>query len=89
MRWTERQRAMLGAMGITLWAPAARDGAGDTTQQPARQGPSRGANPSTMPPAHVAAAGANATTVGSPGDIATLGFEGDDVAGIVRAQYRF
>ena len=37
MRWTERQRAMLGAMGITLWAPAARDGTGDATQPPAAQ----------------------------------------------------
>jgi uracil-DNA glycosylase len=25
MGWTERQRAMLGAMGITLWAPAGSD----------------------------------------------------------------
>jgi DNA polymerase len=25
MRWTERQRAMLGAMGITLWGPPERD----------------------------------------------------------------
>ena len=66
---------MLGAMGITLWAPAARDGTGDATQPPARHGPSRGASPSNMPPAHAAAAGANATTVGSPGDIATLGWD--------------
>jgi DNA polymerase len=27
MPWTERQRAMLGAMGITVWAPAVQEGA--------------------------------------------------------------
>ncbi len=70
---------MLGAMGVTLWAPGARDGAGDATQPPAappaRHGPARGSSTPTLPSAHAAAAGAAATTVASAGDIATLGWD--------------
>src|SRR5512134_3459554 len=54
MPWTERQRAMLGAMGITVWAPAADDGAADASvpPQPATaQAPVRAEVARAAPPA--------------------------------------
>jgi DNA polymerase len=41
MRWTERQRAMLGAMGITLWGPAAPRDTTGATEVPADAVPRR------------------------------------------------
>jgi len=41
MRWTERQRAMLGAMGITLWAPAGSGVAADAPAAPLAAPPVR------------------------------------------------
>jgi uracil-DNA glycosylase family 4 len=52
MPWTERQRAMLGAMGITVWGPAA--GRGNENVSPASTALSRSALPNdtrAAPPA--------------------------------------
>jgi uracil-DNA glycosylase len=80
MRWTERQRAMLGAMGITLWEPVAPDGAADSTRSPAAQ-PERhsstppGASTSNKPPSRAAAAATADATVAIAGDVATLDWD--------------
>ena len=55
MRWSERQRTMLAAMGITLWAPRsapeADAPAGDPAMHEATRGPARGP---THGPTHAA-----------------------------------
>lgn len=42
MRWDDRQRAMLGAMGLTIWGPARTVGRGLPAQPGARQPPVAG-----------------------------------------------
>jgi DNA polymerase len=50
MGWTERQRAMLGAMGITLWAPAGPDGEPlPTTVEPQARPPTISSRPRAIP----------------------------------------
>jgi DNA polymerase len=51
MRWTERQRAMLGAMGITLWSPPA----GADIDAPVVAPPRTTASPASAPTAATAA----------------------------------
>jgi DNA polymerase len=45
MPWTERQRAMLGAMGIALWTPAAKSAGPETAPRPAAPPPAAPAQP--------------------------------------------
>jgi len=66
MRWTERQRAMLGAMGITLWAPAGRDAAADAPAATPALPPLEGESPRGRVAPAVVDAGS---------DVATLGWE--------------
>jgi len=57
MPWTERQRAMLGAMGIALWAPAAKSAEPETAPVPApRPAPSQPADPAPAQPTAAVAA---------------------------------
>jgi uracil-DNA glycosylase len=66
MRWSERQRAMLSAMGITLWMPASGDEATDCLPA-GEEAPPRAAADAprehTMPTAAVAAAGSDIATL--------------------------
>jgi DNA polymerase len=82
MRWTERQRAMLSAMGITLWSPD-RDAAepaepvevvaaGAMRSEVARQAPAPRRTASALP---AAAAPAGARTVVEDAEIASLDWE--------------
>jgi len=64
MRWSERQRAMLGAMGITLWLPESPDTAPAAVEPPLRR-PERAA-----PLVHAVAPAASDTD-----GIATLDWE--------------
>jgi DNA polymerase len=80
MRWTERQRAMLGAMGITLWGhgdDVAAEPVGVATVDPARaEGARTAAAPrgASAPPVAVAAASVAQTAIDDPA-IASLDWE--------------
>lgn len=50
MRWNERQRAMLGAMGITLWTPVSREVTAPRSFEPSVSGAGKSA-PTPTPPA--------------------------------------
>jgi uracil-DNA glycosylase len=69
MRWTERQRAMLGAMGITLWAPADRSMAADAPEAAVAEPPAR--RDEASPPR----SGAAPAIAAAASDIATLGWD--------------
>lgn len=69
MRWTERQRAMLGAMGITLWTAAEPDTATEAPGPPATGAPARLSEAETLRPRATPAVAA----IGS--DIATLDWD--------------
>lgn len=81
MRWTERQRALLGAMGITLWAPAPRsDDAAAASSLPDPAAPAgataraRTATPSAVPPTSRVTP-AVAASIASRADVATLDWD--------------
>src|SRR5262245_58990815 len=77
MRWSERQRALLGAMGITLWAPVPRgeqDGAASSwPDRAAPTGAAHAAPPAVTPTARVAPA--VAVTRPRHADVATLDWD--------------
>ncbi|KAB2870716.1 MAG: uracil-DNA glycosylase [Burkholderiaceae bacterium] len=81
MRWSERQRAMLGAMGITLWGPdrvEARDAPATTVPRPRDPGAAVACadTPARAEASARAAGGVRAAFVAAPApdaaDIATL-----------------
>src|SRR4051812_15372299 len=77
MRWTERQRAMLGAMGITLSGPDLGVAAErEPTEMAAAEGGLTAAAPpgSSMPPAAIATSPVAPTVVDDP-EIASLNWE--------------
>jgi DNA polymerase len=49
MRWSERQRTMLAAMGITLWAPRSVPDAGASADDATAREPARVARPASRP----------------------------------------
>jgi uracil-DNA glycosylase len=67
MAWSERQRSMLGAMGLRVWAPSAQ------TSQPAQPAATAPVPPVT-PSVPVAAPPAREPVVVSTGALATLGW---------------
>ena len=78
MRWTERQRAMLGAMGVTLWMPPSS--APDVDAPPAAPPPRRVTAPAARASTPVRAIPAaldapQAATSTAMADVATLDWE--------------
>jgi len=85
MRWTERQRAMLGAMGLRVWAPAGVEAGPAEATMDVDGPPNPATDPATGPalapapaparaPAHVPAAVAAAPASGQSLDASQLGW---------------
>jgi DNA polymerase len=67
MRWTERQRAMLGAMGLTLWAPVDRSEAADAAGAPTAKPRARldeSGPPTARPVPAIVSMGSDISTLG-------------------------